>query len=416
MSKVKEILRYYENLNKKAEVRLDILPIIFRCDEYDKLKDLGCDSVNMNEYQFGRLGDKSLEMAMELLEDRNIKIVMGLWKGWFKEYGIERAFKYDFSKHPSINEIYAYDEPDFEQIEMCKKIHDELELAFPNFKVSTNLYPAYCPEDVLGATYDEYILHFFDLIVKNQEKKIVSCDFYPFELRNKLPAMNELWAYNHMLFAEQAKKYGAELEWCIQTSNYHMHRVVTKEDVLMQIYMGLAFGVTTFTCFTFATPLINVDFPNGCEAMIGANYQPTSMYYATQDAIKELRKIEKFCTPFSYNGAQTYIGKNNFKGVRADFDCLTDNTPKIKEFKCISNVEFSEDGIVTEAIDKEQNRYGYYFINYNDPIEKKYNKVTFNLKDAEGCIVVIDGEAKECKGNKIEFIVGFGAGAFVIPF
>lgn len=416
MSKINEVLDCYNNSNKKADVRFDILPIIFRDDEYDKLKAVGGDSVNMNEYQFGRLGDTSLEMAMQMLENRNIKIVMGLWKGWFEQYGIERAFTYDFSKHPSIDEIYAYDEPTYEQIDRCKKIHDELEKRFPDFKVSTNLYPAYCPEHVLGSTYDEYILHFFDIVVKNQEKKIVSCDFYPFEIRNKLPAMSELWVYNHMLFAEQAKKYGAELEWCIQTSSYFMHRVVNKEDILMQMYMGLAFGVTTFCCFTYATPLVNPDFPAGCDAMIGSDYQPTSMYYATQDAIKELRKIEKVCTSFRYNGAKTFIGTNNYSGKRVDFEMLTENTPEMKEFKCLSDIVFSEDGVVTEAVDSNQNRYGYYFINYNDPIQKKYNKVKFTLKDADGCVVLVDGETKEFKGKEVELVLGVGGAAFVIPF
>ena len=317
---------------------------------------------------------------------------------------------------PSIDELYAYDEPDYEQIEMCKKIHDDLESRFPEFKVSTNLYPAYCPEHILGSTYDEYILRFFDLIVKNQEKKIVSCDFYPFELRNKLPVMAESWVYNHMLFAEQAKKYGAELEWCIQTSSYFLHRVVNKEDVFMQMIMALAFGVTTITCFTYARPLINPDFPAGCEAMIGENFQPTSMYYATQDAIKELRKIEKFCTSFKYNGAKMYIGQNNVVGKRVDFDCLTENTPQMKEFNLIENVLFSEDGIVTEAIDKDNNRYGYYFINYNDPIQKKFNKVSFSLKDGEGCLVLIGGEQKVFNDKDVEFVLGPGDGAFVIVF
>ena len=56
-----KIISEYENSGKKVDVRLDILPMIFRDDEFELMKALGADSVNFNEFQYGRLGAKTVE-------------------------------------------------------------------------------------------------------------------------------------------------------------------------------------------------------------------------------------------------------------------------------------------------------------------------------------------------------------------
>ena len=408
----KNILKDYENSTKYINLQTDVLPIIFRDDEIQKMVDIGINSVSLNEYQFGMLGEKVFEKVIETLEDVGLKIRYQLWKSWLPQYGYKRALEYDFKKHPAFESICVFDEPTTEEISVVKNILDDLNEADTGLYLSSNLYPCYVPESVLGSTYEEHIDKYFkEVIAKLKGNKCVSCDYYPFMLLSDgRIAMMDTWVYNHMLFAKYGKEYGADIEWCIQTCNYKEHRVVEKEDVLMQIYMCMAFGINTIEFFTYATPMLNPDFPAGCGGMIGETFQPTSMYYATQEAVKEIRKVEKIYRAFKWEGTKSFIGKNNTEGRRKDFELLSG---ELENFNKIDSVECTEDTIISEMYDSEHGRYGYVVINYNDPYERKTDTVKFTLKDADNCVVMIKGEPHEF-GKEVEFTLERGAGALVV--
>ncbi len=414
MEKANKILDLYKNPQDKIRVKADIYPIIFRDDEWQKMKDTGIDTVEFNEYQHGMLGDKSAEQILNYTEEFGLDTDIGLWKGWLDKYGITRGLNYDYKKHRNIKEIHVYDEPDYKTIDDCKRLTKEIEEKVDYLPVVTNLFPAYVPDRYLGSTYEEYIDKAFkELIEPCKNGKITSCDFYPFEVADGVVSMNEKWVYNHKLFADYAKRYGAEIEWCIQTCNYYLHRIVRVEDILMQMYMALAFGAKQIILFTYGTPLLNPDFPEGCNGMIGHNYQPTSMYYDTKEAIKELRKIERVCKNFDYNGMKSYIGKNNSEKKNAAFTYLKD---EMQEFKHIKEVESEEDTVVTEMYDAKNGLYGYYVINYTDPFFRKTDKVKIRLKGANAMVALIKGEHKEFAGETTEIELEAGAGIFIIPY
>lgn len=414
MAKLEQILKLYNNPQDKIRVKADIYPIIFRDDEWQKMKDTGIDTVEFNEYQHGMLGDKSAELILNYTEEFGLDTDIGLWKGWLDKHGITRGLNYDYKKHPNIKEIHVYDEPDYKTIEVCKRLTEELEEKVPYLPVVTNLFPAYVPDSYLGSTYEEYVDKAFkELIEPRKNGKIISCDFYPFEVADGVVSMNEKWVFNHKLFADYAKKYGAEIAWCIQTCNYYLHRIVRTEDILMQIYMALAFGAKQIIMFTYGTPLLNPDFPEGCNGMIGHNYQPTSMYYDTKEAIKELRKIERVCKNFDYIGAKSYIGKNNAEKKNVAFSYIKD---EMQEFKHIQGIECEEDTVVTEMYDEKNDLYGYYVINYTDPFYRKQDKVKVTLKNACGMAAFIHGEPKEFMGDTVEIELDAGAGVFLIPY
>lgn len=414
MEKAKKILELYNNPKDKIRVKADIYPMIFRDDEWQRMKDTGIDTIEFNEFQHGILGDKSAELILNYTEEFGLDTDIGLFKALLDKHGITRGLNYDYKKHPNIKEIHVYDEPDYKGIDLCRRLTDELEEHVHDLPVVTNLFPAYVPESYLGSTYEEYVDKAFkELIAPRKNGKIISCDFYPFEVEDGVVSMNEKWVYNHKIFADYAKEYGAEIAWCIQTCNYFLHRIVRTEDILMQIYMALAFGVKQIILFSYGTPLVNPDFPEGCNAMIGHNYQPTSMYFDTQEAIKELRKIERVCKNFDYNGAKSYIGKNNAEKKSAAFSYLKD---EMQEFKHIKDVEAEEDTVVTEMYDAKNGLYGYYVINYNDPFFKKTDKVKIKLKDADATVALIKGEPKEFAGDALEIELAAGEGIFIIPY
>jgi len=264
MENLKTILADYEKSNKYVNVQMDILPILFRDEEIQRLVDTGCNFMALNEYQFGVLGEKVFEKVIETLEDAGLNLRYQIWKGWLESKGLDRAINYDFSKHPSIKGISVFDEPTLSEIDTIKEIMQVLREKHPGMLVTSNLYPCYVPESVIGCTYEEYIEKYFDTIIKEEKgERVVSCDYYPFEIdaegKSRIP---DTWAYNHMLFAKKAKEFNSKIEWCIQTSNYNMHRVVTDADVRLQTYMCFAFGVTTSPISPFPRVTALKSFPS----------------------------------------------------------------------------------------------------------------------------------------------------------
>lgn len=412
MENMKAILADYEKSEKRVNVQMDILPILFRDEEIQRLVDVGCNVMALNEYQFGLLGEKVYEKVIEVLEDAGLDLRYQMWKSWLETKGIDRALNYDFTKHPCIKGISVYDEPTLAEIDDIKEIMDALHEKHPGMLITSNLYPCYVPESVIGSTYEEYIDKYFDTIIKEEKgERVVSCDYYPFEIdKEGTTRMPDHWAYNHMLFAKKAKEYNSRIEWCIQTSNYHLHRVVTDADVRLQTYMCFAFGVTTVICFTYATPMLNPDFPEGCNGMIGADFQPNSMYYDTQKVIKEIRKVEKIYMDFKWQGAKSFVGTNESTGKCPAFELLSD---EMDNFTRISDVVCSENTIVSEMYDKTHDRVGYVLVNYNDPVLNKTDVVKFKLEDGKQAVVLLRGEPREVSGD-VEVVLQPGDGAIVV--
>ncbi len=413
METKQDILKDYENSKKYISMQMDVLPIIFRDEQMDLLVDCGFDTIELNEFQFGILGERVFEKVMEVLEENNLKIKLLLWKFWRKKHGITRALEYDYSKHKNFVSISAFDEPTQGELGELKEIFDILEAKVPNdIYITSNLYPCYVPESVLGCKYEEHIdTYFKNILAKQKTKKVASCDYYPFMVKsNGEHYMMDTWAYNHMLFAKYAKEYDCDLEWCIQSCNYDEHRVVDAQDIKMQMYMCLAFGVKGICFFTYATPLLNPDFSHGGSGMIGSNFRPSTMYYAGKEAIAEFRKLEKFYMDFKWQGAKSFNGTNNGQEKLHDFELLSD---ELERFTRIDGVSCTENSIVSELYDKEHDRYAYVVVNYNDPIEGKTDKVKFILKDADNCVIFLKGEPHEF-GKEVEFELERGGGALIL--
>lgn len=413
METKQSILKDYENSEKQLSITADMLPIIFRDEQIDLMVQCGFDTVELNEYQFGMLGERVYEKVIEILEENNIRIKLLLWKSWREKYGITRALEYDYSKHKNFVCISAFDEPIQSELGELKEIFDTLEAKVPNdIFITSNLFPCYVAESYLGCPYEEHIDAYFKNILANQKtKKVASCDYYPFmEKSNGQHYMMDTWAYNHMLFAKYAKQYDCDLDWCIQSCNYNEHRIVDAQDIKMQMYMCLAFGVTGIVFFTYATPMLQPDFSNGGGAMIGPNFTPSTMYYAGKEAIAEFRKLEKFYMDFRWQGAKSFNGTNNGKEKLHDFELLSD---ELQSFAHIEDVTCTENSIISELFDKKHDRFGYVVVNYNDPIEGKADKIKLTIKDADNCVIFLKGEPYEF-GKEVEFELERGGGALIL--
>ena len=413
MKDFQRILNDYKNVQSKLSIQVSVLPTIFRDEQIDLMVNAGFDTIELNEYQYGKLGETVYEKIVEVFTEYGFKIKYLLWRDWLKTCGITRALEYDYAKHGSFVCVSAIDEPTYAEMDGLKEIFDRLEERLPNgMYVSSNLFPCYANEWQIGDDYEKYVDRYFTLIVANQKtKKSASCDYYPFmQTKDGDSYMVPTWAYNHMLFAKYAKKYDAVLDWCIQSCNYDHHRVVDAQDIKMQMYMCLAFGVTGISFFTYATPLLNCDFVNGGGGMIGQNFQPTSMYYAGKEAIAEFRKLEKFYMDFKWQGAKSFIGANNVAGERKDFTLLTD---ELTAFAKIEDVQCEEDTIVSELYDAVHGRYGYVVVNYNDPIYGKADTVKFKVKGGGACVVFLKGDPTAFDGE-VEFTLERGGGALIL--
>lgn len=413
MEKVKDIIKDYESSQKRFRMEVTILPTLFRDEEIDLMQNAGFDTVELNEYQFGVLGEKIYEKVIEVLEDRGFDLRYSYFGEGCGSTGLDRIKNYDFTKHPKIWSVHPWDEPPYQKFDELKEVFEFIEANIPEkVFVASCLFPVYANKEQVGAEYEEYVDKYFRYVLQNMKHgKAASCDYYPFfHDEHNRSVMFDTWVYNHMLFAKMGKKYNAEIHWCIQTSNYVQHRIVDAQDVKMQLYMCMAFGVVSVCFFTYATPLLHADFSNGGGGMIGPNYKPTLMYHAGKDAIAEIRKVEKFYMGFKWQGTKTFVGKNNVFGKRKDFEYLTE---EMEKFTRIDNVSCSEDTVISELYDAENDRYGYVIVNYNDPIQGKTDDIKFTIKDQNNCVAFIKGEPVEFSSNA-EFTLERGGGALII--
>ena len=201
MKKLQEFLNDYANSDKKIRIEANNLPVIFRDEQIDFMQDAGFDTVELNEYQFGVLGEKFYEKVIEVLEERGFDIKYSYFGEGCGSTGLERIRNYDFTKHPSFWCIHPWDEPGYKKYDELKSVFEYIEANVPEdlFLVSC-LFPCYADKNQIGAEYEEYVDKYLRYVLENMKHgKAIECDYYPFfhDEYNR-SVMMDTWVYNHI--------------------------------------------------------------------------------------------------------------------------------------------------------------------------------------------------------------------------
>ena len=405
------MIDYKKNIGKyKMDFSFSNLPPT-EMKHYQILKDVGFNVAVPNEYQYGKVGEKSWDDILSLLEEVGFEKIRVTLSN-VKTEGVDRLLKMDLRKHPKIYSVRFWDEPTYREIPILKDLYKRCESEYPEIIWTTNLLPDYIHFQDLGSPYRKYIDTFFEEIIKNQMgERVIWCDYYPFLNKNGSTFLaTYLWNFDY--FAQKCKEYDTTLCWHVQACNFFRHRDIWYEDISFQVLVALAFGVKDISFFNYAVPENHPDHPEGCYSLIDVENNPTHLYYDVQRVIREVRKVEHILCSFNYNGMKVFVGKNNTKGYNIAFD-FVDN--ELGDLQAIKDFESCEDAVITECIG-ENDEYGYFVINYTDPYCKVSNKVKVGLKDGYSkTLCVLNGKEYIVDGTEIEIELKPGEVLFIVP-
>ncbi len=265
------------------------------------------------------------------------------------------------------------------------------------------------------------------MITKNLgvgSERWISADHYVLQLKNGVNSLAPAYLGNVNYVAKYGEKYGFKKNYFIQTMPFSSgahNRVPGYEEIRLQEYALLAFGMDGISLFCYQTPMVNAEFSETQLAMIDREGNPTPIYDAAKKANLELRNFEHVYMQFDWKGVFTYdkIKEANPKRAYECFSTIFDML-SVDDVASLDGVYGSENTLFGYFGDEKGND-GFMVVNYNDPQNVKSNNVTMNFNAQYGynkAIVYVGGEktVKDISYNTLDLQLGAGEGVFVIPF
>lgn len=334
-----------------------------------------------------------------------------------------------FKDYPAVLG-YQYDEPN-----KSKEIEDfaaELEKFNANANGKTfiiNMQPPTGKFNEYTYSYEEQIDEIADIVTKNLDagsERWISADHYVLNLKDGVYSLAPAYLGNVNYVAKYGTKYGFKKNYFIQTMPYSggaHNRVPGYEEIRLQEYALLAFGMDGISLFCYQTPVENAEFSSEQLAMIDREGNPTPIYDAAKKANLELRGFEHVYLQFDWKGVFTVDkGKTESARERTYYDCFRSIADRLSvaDVASVNSVYGSEHTLFGYFGDEKGND-GFMVVNYNDPQNVKSNKVKMNFNAQFGynkAIVYAGGEKtlKDIKYNSLELNLGAGEGVFVIPY
>ena len=333
--------------------------------------------------------------------------------GAFKDYPAVLGYQYDEPNTSAEIEAFAA------QLEKFNK-----DAAGKTFVI--NMQPPTGKFNEYTYSYEEQIDEIAGMITENlgaNSEKWISADHYVLQLKDGVYSLAPAYLGNVNYVAKYGEKYGFKKNYFIQTMPYSSgahDRVPGYEEIRLQEYALLAFGMDSVSLFCYQTPMVNPEFSEEQVAMIDREGNPTAIYDAAKKANKELRGFEHVYLQFDWKGVFTYDKVKEDTG-RA-YDCFATIADRLtpEDVASVESVSGTNNALFGYFGDEKGND-GFMVVNYNDPQNVKSNAVTMNFNSNYGynkAIVYVGGEKtlKDIAYNSLTLELGAGEGVFVIPY
>lgn len=331
----------------------------------------------------------------------------------YAEYDCVRGFQYDEpSTSGEIDEMAKY-------IEVFNR-----ECNGKTFMV--NMMPP--NTNIAYDTYSDYVEDIAETITSNlvSKEKWISADYYVLNLVDGEYSLAPAFLGNVEYVAKYGEQYGFKKNYFIQTMPYgggSHDRVPTYEDIRLQEYALLAFGMDSISLFCYMTPNVNGEFSETQEAMIGRDGKPTPIYDAVKKANQEILSFDHVYLQFDWKGVFTCdAGKTETGKSRTRYNCFSTISDRlsVEDVNSVASVTCSQNTLFGYFGDENAND-GFMVVNYNDPHNVKESQVTMEFEDRMGynkAILYQGGEKTivEIEKNKLNLDLGAGEGVFVIPY
>lgn len=360
-------------------------------------------------------------IALNLAEKHGLKYCVRDWI--FYGLASNATYKDDYqnvldkmfsSSNPYVNmPAYAgnflHDEPTIQQMDRIAEIYDVYKEKVPNGNAHINLLPDYASAEALdetgNSTYEDYIDHYIDLFKGKID--YISYDYYPLNKSQfSKSRIKETYLQNFELVANKAKENDLDFKIYIQAvSDYTGIRdIVGAQDFRFQIYTGMAFGVKSFTYYTYYDR-------KGNGSLIASDGSRTYRYYAAMTVNNEVHAWEQTYLNFNWEGVMTKLGDELVENI--GFSLLQNPMQSHSRIKDWSVTEDTVCGVFKDG----DGRDGFMFVNYTDPYFYKTDTVTVKFDNARAALTYRLGQKVivPLKNGEYTFKLYPGEGRFIIP-
>ncbi len=281
-----------------------------------------------------------------------------------------------------------------------------------------------------NVSYEDLIVDYYDKVVKNFEDKSrvwMSADIYPIVggsggLGNR--TLKPSYLYNVGVIASYAKKYGLESNIAIQALDHINYPEPTLQDLRLQLNTLLAFGIDTYSVYTFDTPTITYpgeENRQGCYK----DGEPTAIYARIKQLNEEMRAWQSVYKSFEWQGIIT-DSKNDsvndtafrlLKSISEDERLLVSTIMEIDDTDLVKAFSGTKDTLLGYFNDKNGNE-GYMVTNYAETQSGSSSTVNITFKGCDKAFVYRNGVKQTVTLEKgvLSIELAAGDGAFVIPF
>ena len=373
------------------------------------------------------LGSNRTLKALELCKKLGMKAVLNYndWiaasvegEGYYSETPFTQHDVYGEYKD-IISGIHIVDEPKYEQhfpIYANETLINDFKKAYPNADYVFNLIPIYSASSYGFTTYENMLEVFGKEVMSHFEKPYISTDIYPFH--TKVENVDFYLASNHELLAKEAKKYGAEKTFIVQSATgEEFEETLSEGDMRWQVYVALAFGADNLQYYCYTVP-------KGREynyCMLNADNTPSDVYYHVQKINKEIQSYASVILSYDWDASLGIGGteETTFRLGSLEYDETYTNKREFTNSKHYASVTAKRDLLVSR-FEAEEYGEGYMFVNYAERDQTNTVEVTF--KDCKKVAIYggigFDGTAKVVEldeNGKLNFELAYGEGVFVTP-
>ena len=392
------------------------------------MKDCGLNVIHANY-----AGDGTLQVAMGAPTAKDAFFFEQLEKYGLSTYiNIGRSpemlqFIGNYSAYDAVRG-YQYDEPqNSKEVDDFVKYLDAFNRDCAGKTFVVNMQPP--TGNMTYGGYDEYIEDIAESVTQNLSSasdKWISADSYPLHLKDGTYSLWQSWLGNIGHVAKYGKQYGFKKNYFMQAMPYSAganDRVPAYDEIRLQEYSLLAFGMDSISLFCYQTPQQNFEFSDEQVAMIDREGNPTPIYDAVKKVNAEVLEFDHVYLQFDWKGVFTSDkGVTESARSRSTYNCFQSIADRLSvaDVASVSSVRGSENTLYGYFGDDYGND-GFMVVNYNDPHNVKNNTVTMNFNAAYGytkAVVYAGGKksVKDIRGNTLTLELGAGEGVFVIPY
>ena len=325
-------------------------------------------------------------------------------------------------KHPSYAGMHWADEPAPDKFGDIAARVPAYESALPGTTFCVNLLPSYSvlfAEDKI-TSYQNYIESYCKSVLSLVEgEKYLSVDSYPI-IQQGLYFMDYLFDLG--VLAKYAKKFDANSHMCIQSimwdneggnGNSDHFRELTEEDIRIQVYTSLAFGIHSLSYFTYA-PCGGMEVEKSC---VDAEGNKTEYYDYVKTVNRELNDFSKIYTSFTWNGVMTLKEGSRVPAAFMSLNELTDILYTVEDLDSVASAAANGNVVCGVFEDGEKNE-GFLFVNYADSKENKKVTIDLGFTAANKLLVVRKGEKTivDVKNKRYSLELDVCEGVFAVPY